>query len=57
MRLYEYTPFPDANVPYIVYPESQRRVPLRNLLWETLTSTPLPYLSRWIIYRTITSLS
>lgn len=47
MKTFEYNPFEDAYVPYIVYPS---RRPMRTL-WEALAETPMPRLSRWIIYR------
>ncbi len=46
MKLFEYNPFPDVYIPYIVYTNN------RGLFWEKLLYSRMPYFTRWIIYQT-----
>ncbi len=52
MKNFEYSPFTDVYVPYIVYPDVSRAQRMR-FIWETLITTPLPLLTRWMIYRAL----
>lgn len=50
MKIFEYTPFDDVYVPYIKTPGLPERQKAR--IWEALSYQPLPFLTKWIIYRT-----
>lgn len=50
MNVFEYSPFDDAYVPYLVKPELSR-AQLAERLWQELKTSGLPFLTRWIIYR------
>lgn len=52
MEIFEHSPFEDVYIPYIVeplHPEVRLRI-----IWETLESTSMPAITRWILFRLIT---
>lgn len=52
-NIFNYSPFEDVYIPYIVEPI----IPVwqrKRYLWEKLSLTPLPFLTRWLIYQTLT---
>lgn len=55
MNTIEYSPLAEAYVPYIEYPELRRAARIR-LIWEMIGTTPLPLMSRWVIYRAFRTL-
>lgn len=55
MKTYEYSPFKDAYVPYLLTPELDKAQRTK-LFWETLPYAPLPFLTRWILYHTLRAL-
>ncbi len=50
MKLYDYSPFSDAYVPYLLSPELQPRKRL-SLVWGALHALPLTFMTRWVIYQ------
>lgn len=52
MKNVEYSPLSDVNVPYIEYAGLSRRQRAR-LMWEVLTVTSLPAVTRWVIVRAL----
>lgn len=52
MKTFEYSPFPDIYLPYIVYPNKMTQQKLRDV-WEILANTPLPFMSKWVIYQAL----
>ena len=53
MKTFEYSPFNDVYVPYIA-PEITRPNRMR-MIWETLANTPLPLMTKWVLYNTLRS--
>ncbi|MBI3624193.1 hypothetical protein HY218_01020 [Candidatus Saccharibacteria bacterium] len=51
MKTFEHSPLTDVYVPYIQYPELSSAARLR-LVWEAIANSPIPYITRWIIYQT-----
>lgn len=55
MKLFEYSPTSDVYLPYLQTPGFSQSERLK-LIWESLAYTPLPFLSRWLIYRALKDL-
>jgi len=49
MKTFEYSPFSDVYAPYLVSPNVARPNRMR-LIWEALSNSPLPTMTRWVIY-------
>ncbi len=52
MKGIEYSPFTDVYVPYIQYPDFRPADKLR-MIWESVSSTQLPFMTRWVIYQAL----
>ncbi len=52
MKTYEKSPIAEVYIPYIEYPDLRAAAQVR-LIWEAIGVTPLPLMSRWIIYRAL----
>lgn len=50
MKSIEYSPFTDIYIPYIQYPDVRPAARLQ-LIWEALSNSRLPFMTRWMIYQ------
>lgn len=56
MKTFEYNPFDDIYIPYIVSPGLAYGERAR-LFWEIVVATSnIPFLTRWVIYKTLRDL-
>ncbi len=49
-KTFEHSPFSDVYVPYIVSPNRASRSNRLRAIWETMSNSSLPFMSRWVIY-------
>lgn len=52
MELFRYTPFGDTYLSYLDQPELSDKQK-DELWWDTLNTSALPYMTRWVIFRAL----